>query len=290
MNLSNLFDMTRNGGSPMKHLGNHLRPPEGDWIRKWKTDRSFVTSLARGMEILRCFSSSYPELSVKDIAAKTGLPQQTAWRLCHTLKVMGYLTSAADSDRLTTTSSVLALGLSALPSAAADNVVSQELQKLADRFQVSAGLADRDRFSMIFLLRGRARPYLAVTDMRPGTRFNIYRSAAGWAYIAGMEPSERNDLFRQLKNLLGTQWPETEEILKKAIKEYSAKGFVTNCSVIAPGLNAVSAQVRLPRRARLAIACSAPEDLLPLEKMNREIGPELLRVAKRLETMLPSHA
>lgn len=273
----------------MKNLGKHLRPAEGDWIRKWKADRAFVTSLARGLEILRCFSSSYPELSVKEIAAKTGLPQQTAWRLCHTLKVMGYLNTAPDSDKLMASSSVCALGLSALPSAAADNAVSQELQKLADRFHVSAGLADRDRFSMIFLLRGRARPYLAVTDMRPGTRFTIYRSAAGWAYIAGMAHAERNALLRQLKTHLGPEWPETEKHLKKAIEEYSAKGFVTNCGIIAPGLNAISAQVQLHKKTRFAIACSGPESLLPLEKMNREIGPELVRVAKKLETLLPSH-
>jgi DNA-binding IclR family transcriptional regulator len=54
-------------------------------------DRQYVTALARGLEILRCFSALKPELGTTEIAQLTGLPQPTVWRLCHTLIKCGYL-------------------------------------------------------------------------------------------------------------------------------------------------------------------------------------------------------
>jgi DNA-binding IclR family transcriptional regulator len=177
-----------------------------------------------------------------------------------------------------------------LSSAAADDVVRQEMQKLADRFHVAVGLADRDRFSMIYVLRGRSRPYLAVTDMRVGSRVTIYKSATGWAYIVGMDQPARNSLLRQLKAHLGPEWPQTERHIQSAMQQHSTHGFVINCGVLAPGLNSIATPVRLPGGARLSMTCTGPESLLSIAKMNREIGPELLRVAKKLETMLPSHA
>ena len=46
-----------------------------------RTDRQFVTALARGLEILRCFSRKDRELGNGDIAARTGLPRPTVTRL-----------------------------------------------------------------------------------------------------------------------------------------------------------------------------------------------------------------
>ena len=37
-------------------------------------DRQFVTALARGLEILRCFQAGDPALGNQDIAERTGLP------------------------------------------------------------------------------------------------------------------------------------------------------------------------------------------------------------------------
>ena len=49
-------------------------------------DRQFVTALARGLEILRCFQAGDPALGNQDIAERTGLPKPTVSRLTHTLR------------------------------------------------------------------------------------------------------------------------------------------------------------------------------------------------------------
>ena len=40
-----------------------------------RDDRQFVTALARGLDILRCFSRKDRELGNGEIAARTGLPE-----------------------------------------------------------------------------------------------------------------------------------------------------------------------------------------------------------------------
>ncbi|MDP9094946.1 MAG: helix-turn-helix domain-containing protein, partial [Pseudomonadota bacterium] len=58
-------------------------------------DRPFVTALARGLEILGCFSASRPEIGGSQLAALTGLPQPTVWRLCHTMVQLGFLVAVS---------------------------------------------------------------------------------------------------------------------------------------------------------------------------------------------------
>ena len=73
-------------------------------------DRQYVTALARGLEILRCFGARKPELGTTEIAQLTGLPQPTVWRLCHTLIKCGYLAPSPGKDKLRIGAGVLSLG------------------------------------------------------------------------------------------------------------------------------------------------------------------------------------
>ena len=60
-------------------------------MEEQEKDRQFVTSLARGLELLRCFTPRDSMLSNLDLARKTGLPRPTVSRLTHTLARLGYL-------------------------------------------------------------------------------------------------------------------------------------------------------------------------------------------------------
>jgi DNA-binding MarR family transcriptional regulator len=51
----------------------------------------FVTALARGLELLRCFSPRENVLGNQDLARKTGLPKPTVTRLTNTLMRLGCL-------------------------------------------------------------------------------------------------------------------------------------------------------------------------------------------------------
>ena len=47
-----------------------------------QTDRDFVASLDRGLRILSAFERDEPELTLSEVAQKTGLTPATARRFC----------------------------------------------------------------------------------------------------------------------------------------------------------------------------------------------------------------
>ena len=50
----------------------------------------FVESLARGLDVLQCFSAERPRMSLSEVAAVSGLARPTARRLLLTLEELGF--------------------------------------------------------------------------------------------------------------------------------------------------------------------------------------------------------
>lgn len=70
----------------------------------------FVTALARGLEILRCFTPRENVLSNQDLARKTDLPKPTVTRLTNTLMRLGCLKREVHSGKYQLDVGVLGLG------------------------------------------------------------------------------------------------------------------------------------------------------------------------------------
>jgi hypothetical protein len=54
-----------------------------------KTDRHFVTALARGLEVLACFRHGDRMLGNQELSKRCGLAKSTVSRLTHTLTRLG---------------------------------------------------------------------------------------------------------------------------------------------------------------------------------------------------------
>ena len=62
-------------------------------------DRNFVTALARGLEILRCFGPSDEYLGNAELAKRTSIPRPTVSRMTATLTQLGYLRYAENLEK-----------------------------------------------------------------------------------------------------------------------------------------------------------------------------------------------
>src|SRR3569832_2421361 len=78
------------------------------------TAPSFMTSLARGLAVLRAFSDQRRSLTIAQISHKTGIPRAAVRRCLHTLKQLGYADS--ESNNFSLKPKVLTLGYSYLSS------------------------------------------------------------------------------------------------------------------------------------------------------------------------------
>ena len=79
-----------------------------------KNDRQFVTALARGLELLRCFTPQRPYLGNQDLSQLTGLPKGTITRLTYTLVKLGYLKQSINSSKYQLSAFLLVFGFSLL--------------------------------------------------------------------------------------------------------------------------------------------------------------------------------
>ncbi len=62
-------------------------------------ERLMVQALAKGLAVLNLFDALNPELSVDEMAERTGFPRMTTYRLARTLQDSGYLVGDASTNR-----------------------------------------------------------------------------------------------------------------------------------------------------------------------------------------------
>ena len=114
-------------------------------------DRQFATTLARGLEVLRCFTPLEPLLGNKEISVRTGLPKPTVSRLTYTLTKLGYLRHNMRLGKYQLGSAVLSIGYPLLASMNVRQVARPLMKELADYCNGSVSMGIRDRLSMVYV-------------------------------------------------------------------------------------------------------------------------------------------
>lgn len=248
-----------------------------------KKDRHFVTALARGFDIMRCFTAQRARLGTSEIAHITGLPQPTVWRLCHTLTKLGYLVPTQENDKLRVGAPVLALGFAALAELDYVQVARPHMQELANRFQAAVAIAERHQHSMIYLERCQG-PSILLMNLQVGSRIPIYSSAVGWAYLAALDSAERQQVLDELKVLSGDNWSTHKAHIDHALNGYAEHGFVVNCGIQHPDVNAAAVPVRsADGRTILSLNCGGWNSVVTRTILNKEVGPALLKLQRTLQ-------
>jgi len=247
-------------------------------------DRQFVTALARGLKILRCFNADRRWLGTTEIARLTGLAQPTVWRLCHTLQKTGFLSAAPGKDKLQLGVAAIAIGGAALAGQEALEVIRPMLQELADRYQVAVALGRRDDSSIVYLLRCQGNSPLLM-NLRVGSRIPLFHSAIGWAYLAACPAEEQAKLLLQAKKHGEVSDADELKAMRVELASYGKRGFVIH-ERPQYKINTVASAIELPVGERYVISCGGPASLLPQPLLRNEVGPLLAELAGKLQPVL----
>ena len=247
------------------------------------TDRQFVTALARGLDILACFSTSRPEIGGTQLAAMTGLPQPTVWRLCHTMVRHGYLVPV-NGDKLRPGLPVLKLGRAALASLPLAELARAPMQALANQFGSASGLGARDGGRMVFVQRCVSEAQL-VMNLRVGARLPLLTSAVGWGLLAGFDAAERAALIAEHAPA-EPRWAEIGPAFDAAMALYAAEGFILNLGAFHGGYNTAAVPIRgADGRPAFGLSCAGSAATHPAALLRRKVAPMLLAAARKLEAM-----
>lgn len=247
-----------------------------------KKNALFVTSLARGLAILGCFGEGRRELRVTEIARMTGLPQPTAWRLCHTLRQLGYL-RAASHDKMRLAVPALGLGFASLSGSSPAEIAQPYMEELAGRCRGAVSLGRRDGTDMIYLARCQGEQII-FANFRVGSRVPILTTPGGWAYLAGLEKSARNELLGEIRRADPRGWKDVKPKLDAALADYETRGYVLSLGLMHPQLNAASVPV-IAKSEVLALTCGGIASAFGREQLET-IGKQLQELAGYLAPMV----
>jgi DNA-binding IclR family transcriptional regulator len=243
-----------------------------------------VRVLARGLQILKAFEPRNGWLSNNDISARTALPKPTVSRLTATLTTLGYLTYSHPKGRYRLSPLVLTLGYLALSNLGLRAAGRPMMQQLADRENAVVVLAERDDMAMVCSEVCHNERSVVALRVHRGSRLVLPYSAAGRAYIGALDEPQRQALLREIAQRFPDAWPSLEGVIGQATDEIAARGFCVTSESLERGINGVGVSVEIPNMPnRYALGCAAPAYLFPREHLEREIGPALLVIKKRIE-------
>jgi DNA-binding IclR family transcriptional regulator len=250
-------------------------------------DRQFATTLARGLEILRCFTPEEPFLGNKELSERTGLPRPTISRFTYTLVRLGYLRHAMDSAKYQLGSATVSLGYPMLARVRIRQMVRPAMGDMADRYGCSVSMGVRDRLGIVYVETSRSRAVFAPQFSDIGRWLPLAASSTGHAYLAACQPAERKSILNEIRVKTPDVWQEYHKAIERSMKDFARDGF---CIVLAheyPDVRAVAVPMMRPVDGeRLVFNCVANIGHLKKGTLESEIGPQLVALVKGFELSL----
>lgn len=247
-------------------------------------DRNFVTALARGLDVLRCFRQNDVELTNTDFAERTGLPKATVSRLTHTLVKLDYLVSDPRKGTYRLGAGVLQLGFGVLSSMEIGARADAEMRALRDgpNSYVTIAMGEPHRMDAVYVAVQRSREDVALT-MRIGSRLPLFYSAVGRAILVGMSEADRKETLIKA-NLLDPDGDDTRnESLERALAEYKAHGFCTGYGQWRPDVNGIAVPVFSLNGNRVyGLNVGGPSFHVKRKQLEKVYAPLLIAAAQRL--------
>lgn len=246
-------------------------------------DRQFATTLARGLELLRCFSPERPLLGNKELALQLALPHATISRLTYTLVAMGYLKQDADSGKYRLGAAVVSLGYPLLETFPVRQRARPGMLELAQQLKGSVAIALRDRIDMVCIEVTRSDAARSGHAIDIGRTYSMCGTAVGRAYLAACTPAERQAIFNQIQVKAPQEWARHQDRLLRSLELYPAQGCCTSVGEVLPDVQAVAVPLgRIERGEIAAINVSFQRRSLNERWLVEEVAPKLLALARRL--------
>lgn len=245
----------------------------------------FIASIARGLEILRCFSASNQLLGNQDLARMTNLPKPTVARITSTLVSLGYLKQLPNTTKYVLDVGVLALGYAALSNISARTQAYPYMEDMSKYAQAPVAMATRDRLNMLYLEIVHSGS--ALTLRRPvGSTLPIHSSAVGRACLAAMGEKERQFLFDAIKKRHPDEWQQIKIGLEQAIQDYEQYGYCLSLGDWIKDVNSVAVPLFHSTHGILVFNCGAPNYMMDETKLKTDIGPRLIHMVNNISDAL----
>jgi DNA-binding IclR family transcriptional regulator len=251
--------------------------------RRDSGDRQFITALARGLAILRCYRVGEIYLSNQDLARRSGLAKPTVSRLTYTLTRMGFLAYSPAREEYALGPGVLVLGHTYLAAMKVREVARPLMQALADLARATVVMGEHDALHMVVVEVCHGSPSYKLR-IEVGELVPRHLTALGRANLAATPVDKRLETVEAVCRQLAPDDPRalTAEMLT-SLREYDQLGFVCSCGDWSPDMFAVGVPLISADGNRvLSLSCSGPVHEMNRKRLLTEVGPRMVRLRDRI--------
>lgn len=263
------------------------RRPDAHYLPEdYADDRQFATTLARGLEILHCFTPRDSQLGNAELAARTGMAKSTISRFTYTLVRLGYLRINRISGKYQLGSAVLSIGYPLLASLNIRQIARPFMKALADQVRGAVAMGMRDRLDVVYL-EGSRGPTPLPNPADVGLALPIARTAMGRALLAAYSRNEREALLNELKVKSPEDWQSFHAGIEADIAKFHTRGFCTSFGELRREVHAVAVPMRpMADGEILVFNCTVPAYMLADGQLTDDIGPRLVSMVRSIESMI----
>ncbi|MCL4798586.1 MAG: helix-turn-helix domain-containing protein [Burkholderiales bacterium] len=248
-------------------------------------ERDFVAALEKGLAVVEAFGPACPQLTLSEVAHRTGLTRAAARRYLLTLARLEY--AEYDGKRFSLTPRVLRLGYAFLSTSPLPKLVQPVLEAIGEKTQEVASVAILDGADILFLAHSRNRRIVSVASS-VGSRFPAYCTAIGRVLLAGRPEADVERFLRTVRPRKLTSRTKTgyRELLQ-AVATARQHGYAVCDEELELGLRSIAVPVGNSRgETVLGMSISLQTARMSAARMVEQLLPVLRAGGQSLSAML----
>lgn len=261
-------------------------PSVGGRMTEEDSNRYLVPGLARGLQLLTCFSRSEPQLTGAELARRLDLPRASVFRLLQTLEQTGYVERVPDNASYRLGMGVLRLGFEYLASMELTELGNPIIEQLRTDTGYSAHLVVRDGQQVVFVAKA-VGANAQFHSIQVGARVPAHATVLGRLLLSDLSMAELSQLYPETPLTRYTaRTPTTLPQLKAMIDADREKGYAISQGGFETGITTLAAPVFNDRdEVVAAISITVPAQQIAPEKVE-QLAPLVQQAAANLSQLL----
>jgi IclR family pca regulon transcriptional regulator len=246
-----------------------------------------VEALAKGLRLLSLFNEQRPSWRISDLAATTGLPMPTVYRVVMTLASEGYLEHLPNGDYRPGVRT-LTLGTAALRSLDLVDIATPKLTGLGQRTGETVNLAVLSGDRVLYLIRLRNSD-LVTANIQVGSTLPAVHTSIGKLLLAQLDEADLEARITDA-SFSANSGPNAKlslAELRAELRVIRDQGWAMQDEELAYGLRSVAGPVTAPDGRTVAginLAVQARD--WSTQRIVRELKPAVLEICAEISALL----
>ncbi|HEV2647009.1 MAG TPA: IclR family transcriptional regulator C-terminal domain-containing protein [Acidobacteriaceae bacterium] len=208
-------------------------------------DPNFMTSLARGLLVIQSFSPQQPQMTISQLATKTGLSRAAVRRCLYTLSKLGFA-GIEEGSRYALRPRMLTLSNTYSASNSLATAAQPILERMSSALHESFSVATLDGDDIVYIARSTVSRVMS-DDLHIGSRLPAYCTSMGRVLLAYLPPDQLEQYLARV--VLTPHTPRTVSSVDKlrlALRNVRRNGYALVDQEYEIGLRSLAVPVYSP--------------------------------------------